>query len=87
MTPTQPAIAPEPWWRVSMVWLVISGPALVVLASVASAVIAWHAIDPVLVRSDVQATQAAQTDPKSTMAPALRGRNHAATPDPGADKP
>ncbi len=80
MTPSEQAIAPLPWWRVSMVWLVISGPAIVVLASVASAVVAWHAIDPVLVRTDVQATQAAQTNPKSTMAPAQRGRNHAATP-------
>lgn len=63
-----------------MVWLVISGPVLVVLASLASAVLAWHAIDPLVMRADVQATQAAQTDPKSNLAPALRGRNHAATP-------
>jgi hypothetical protein len=29
-----------PWWRVPLVWLVVGGPALVVLASIATAVIA-----------------------------------------------
>jgi uncharacterized protein len=37
-----------PWWRVGMVWLVLGGPALVVVAACASAVIAWHDADPVV---------------------------------------
>ena len=39
---------PTPWWRVPMVWLVVSGPLSVVVASLATAVIAWKHIDPVI---------------------------------------
>ena len=38
----------EPWWRVRMMWLVVGGPALVVAASIATAVIAVKNADPVL---------------------------------------
>lgn len=63
-----------------MVWLVIGGPLSVVIASVASAIVAWHAVDPVIKASDPTELQASQLDPKSAMAPAQKGRNHAATP-------
>ncbi len=82
-SPSLTAAAPPqatPWWRVGVVWLVIGGPLSVVLASVASAILAWQAIDPVLQLDDVAATQAAKADPKSALAPALKGRNHAASP-------
>ena len=73
-----------PWWRYWQVWMVVLGPALVVVASVATYFIAAHAADPVLAR-DGQAVQAKSvttekiviTDP--SMAPAIVGRNHAAT--------
>jgi len=63
---------PRPWWRHGMVWLVIGGPAAVVVASFATLVIAITHPDPVLSTSTVAADDAA--------APAVQARNHAATP-------
>jgi uncharacterized protein len=57
----------SPWWRHGMVWLVISGPAAVVVAGIATLVIAVTHPDPVLPTPDT---------------PAVQGRNHAATPKP-----
>ena len=75
-----------PWWRYPMVWVVLSGPIAVVLASLVTAVIAWQHIDPVVARTpdggvlragdDVATT----SDPKDPLAPALKARNHAALP-------
>jgi hypothetical protein len=58
-----------PWWRVHMVWLVISGPAVVVVAAIVTAVIAIRGADPVI-----------KDEPDAAFAdkPALQGRNHAA---------
>ncbi len=39
---------PVPWWRVGMVWLVLGGPAVVVVAALSTAVIAYHDADPVV---------------------------------------
>jgi uncharacterized protein len=58
-----------PWWRVPMVWLVISGPAAVVLAGITTLVIAARGADPVV--SAGPARYAEQ--------PAVAARNHAAT--------
>lgn len=70
-TPEQP-----PWWRVGMVWLVLGGPALVVVASLATVVLAYRGADPVLVETasarEVPVRPTAET-------PALTARNHAAT--------
>ena len=60
----------SPWWRHRMVWLVVGGPAVVVVASVTTLLIALTHPDPVL---QVNAPQPAQQ-------PAVQGRNHAATP-------
>lgn len=85
---TQPSLqsaaqaASRPWWHHGHVWLVIAGPALVVVAAVATAVIAIHGADTV-VGSDVpQPTvhverQAARD---RALLPAAQARNHAATP-------
>jgi hypothetical protein len=56
----------SPWWRHGMVWLVISGPAAVVVAGFATLAIAIAYPDPVL--STNSAT------------PAVQARNHAASP-------
>ena len=40
----QPA-AGAAWWRHGMVWLVVAGPAVVVVAAVATAVLAWRGAD------------------------------------------
>ncbi len=56
----------KPWWREPMMWLVVGGPLTVVVAAVATAVIAIRGADPVL---DTRTEQ-----------PAVQARNHAATP-------
>lgn len=65
----------QPWWRFSIVWLVIAGPALVVLAASATAWVAWRNVDPVIIEAPVPATER-----EASVAPALKVRNHAATP-------
>lgn len=73
-----PATTPDaaPWWRVGMVWLVVGGPAVVVVASLVTAVVAYRGADEVLVQ-----TQSARDVPVRPNAhtPALTARNHAAT--------
>lgn len=60
----------SPWWRHGMVWLVVAGPLVVVVASVATLLIALAHPDPVLpARAPTDAHQ-----------PAVQARNHAATP-------
>ncbi len=65
-----------PWWRVGMVWLVVGGPAVVVIASLGTAVLAYRGADQVLLETasarDVPVRPTGQT-------PALTARNHAAT--------
>jgi uncharacterized protein len=78
---------PTPWWRVPMVWVVISGPLSVVVASLATAVVAWRHIDPVLeaarpAHARPGADVPVPASPKDSLAPAMRARNHAATPQP-----
>lgn len=83
-----PATLPVPsrrWWQEPMVWLVIGGPLSVVVASIASAVIAWKHIDPVILdpqqgRVHVQDDMSRTADPKDPLAPAKSARNHAVTP-------
>jgi uncharacterized protein len=57
--------SPRPAWREPMLWLVVGGPAAVVVAGVVTAVIAVRGADPVL-------------DTRSTPG-AVQARNHAAT--------
>ncbi|MCA0244518.1 MAG: nitrogen fixation protein FixH [Proteobacteria bacterium] len=62
----------KPWWRHGMVWLVISGPLIVVVAGIVTAVIAVRGADAL-----ADEPNAAHS---SSEAPALKARNHAATP-------
>lgn len=78
MTSTQPIALP--WWRYRMVWLVISGPAAVVVAGVVTMVLALTHIDPVLDEPSSAAARVAAA--KTAAAPAQQARNHAATPAP-----
>lgn len=68
--------APTPWWRVGMVWLVLAGPAAVVVAGLVTVRIALTHVDPVL------QVPAAVADTSASMSPAMKARNHAATPKP-----
>jgi uncharacterized protein len=52
-----------PWWRYGMVWLVIGGPAVVVIACIATLVIALTHPDPVLRTAEVPAVQARNLGP------------------------
>lgn len=84
MTPiaSQP---PRAWWRFGHVWLVVSGPAIVVVASFVTLYLAWSGQDPVLDEDyyqkgiNINRSLQAQADSAASLAPALQGRNHAAT--------
>jgi uncharacterized protein len=65
---TEPTVA---WWRLPIVWMVIAGPAMVVVAGFATLGLAIANPDPVI--SSPAATSKADL-------PAVQGRNHAATP-------
>jgi len=74
-----------PWWRFGMVWVVLSCPAAVVVASCITAAVAWRHIDPVIGETPAGTLRAADavpapSDPKDPLAPALQARNHAALP-------
>jgi hypothetical protein len=64
----EPTVA---WWRLPIVWMVIAGPAIVVVAGFATLGLAIANPDPVI--SGPAATSKADL-------PAVQGRNHAATP-------
>jgi uncharacterized protein len=70
-----------PWWKYGHVWLVIAGPAIVVVAALFTAWLAARSTDPVLAvehyRRPVAVNQGAAND--KALMPALQGRNHAAT--------
>ena len=71
-----------PWWRYGHVWLVIAGPALVVVASFITLYLAITRPDPVLApdeyRPGGQISKSADGSAAS-LAPAVQARNHAAT--------
>jgi hypothetical protein len=72
-----------PWWTHGYVWLVLSGPLLVVVASIVSALVAFQGNDTVMQgrdESEISALRAMQTDRDRSLAPAVQARNHAATP-------
>lgn len=82
----QPSLMPttesRPWWRYGHVWLVISGPALVVVASFITFYIAVAGQDPVVdedyYRKGLEINKTLSDNPAS-LAPATQARNHAAT--------
>ncbi len=67
--------AHRPAWREPMVWLVVGGPAVVVVAAITTGVIAWRGADEV-----VTDPVAVQTHAPQSLQPALTARNHAAAP-------
>ena len=71
-----------PWWKFGHVWLVIAGPALVVVASFATLYLAITRPDPVVTDDDLQIRQQRAVAPGrngANLAPAVQARNHAAT--------
>lgn len=72
----------QPWWTYGHVWLIIAGPAVVVVAALATAWIAVRSPDPVIAEDyyqqgmNINKTLARE---RARM-PAMQGRNHANTP-------
>jgi len=76
--PTQTA----PWWKHGHVWLVVSGPALVVVAGVVTVFLAVKHPDAVIGGQEPARAARSSGPPQArALAPALEGRNHAATPN------
>jgi uncharacterized protein len=69
-----------PWYRYRHVWMVIGGPAIVVVASLATGYIAMRGADPVIDTDYYRHGMAInKTLAQKAKLPALEGRNHAAT--------
>ncbi|MFM9917661.1 MAG: nitrogen fixation protein FixH [Rhizobacter sp.] len=69
---------PRPWWREPMMWIVIGGPAIVVIAAITTGVIAWRGADEVVLDPVVVDPSPVAVNPG--LEPAMKARNHAATP-------
>lgn len=73
-----------PWWRYGMVWMVIAGPAIVVVAGFITLWIAISRPDPVVdddyYQRGLNINETLRQSDRS-MLPAVKGRNHAATDD------
>jgi len=78
----KPTAQTPPWWRYGHVWMVIAGPAVVVVASFITIYIAVVGQDPVVdvdyYRKGIAINQTLSDNPAS-LAPSKDARNHAAT--------
>ncbi|WP_210546301.1 FixH family protein [Rhodoferax sp. PAMC 29310] len=72
-----------PWWKFGHVWMVVAGPAVVVLASFITLYLAITRPDPVVsedyYRQGLEINQRLEAQAAASMAPAVQARNHAAT--------
>ncbi len=79
------------WWQYGHVWLIIAGPAAVIVAGFITLAIAIRVPDPVVADDycgrglDINRTLAAEKDMQ--LAPAMQARNHVVTPKSDAAKP
>ena len=72
----------QPWWKFAHVWMVVAGPAIVVVASFITLYLAVTRPDPVLDENYYQkglAINKTLADSPKSLAPAMQARNHAAT--------
>ncbi len=77
-TPAETASTPRSWWREPMMWIVIGGPAIVVVAAITTGFIAWNGADTVVLDPVAMSSSPVASNPG--LEPALKARNHAATP-------
>ena len=74
---------PAPWWKFGHVWLVVSGPLVVVVASFITLYLAVTRPDPVVsenyYQQGININQKRQAGQDASLAPAMKARNHAAT--------
>jgi uncharacterized protein len=81
----------KPWWKYGHVWLIIAGPAAVIVAGFITLAIAIGTPDPVIADDyyrrglDINKTLAAEKDLQ--LAPAMQSRNHVVTPKQEPVKP
>lgn len=72
-----------PWWKHGHVWLLIAGPAAVIVAGFVTLWLAVSRPDPVVAedyyRKGIEINQTLE-HPEKSLLPAMKGRNHAATP-------
>jgi hypothetical protein len=76
--------ASAPWWKFGHVWLVVGGPAVVVVASFITLYLAVTRPDPVVsedyYRQGININKGMNDETSAaSLAPALQARNHAAT--------
>ena len=75
--------APTPWWKFGHVWLVVSGPLVVVVASFITFYLAVTRPDPVVsenyYQQGININQKRAVGQGASLAPAMQARNHAAT--------
>jgi hypothetical protein len=76
------AMPGQPWWKFGHVWLVVAGPAVVVIAGFITLWLAVRTPDPVVTTDNYR--QSAGIDKTlegspAALAPAVQARNHAAT--------
>mgnify|MGYP002785261767 CR=1 FL=1 len=78
----------QPWWKHGYVWLIVAGPAIVIVAGIVTLWLAVRTPDPVVAedyyRRGVEINKTLENQQQS-LVPAMKGRNHAATPE--DDKP
>jgi len=79
--PHSSVLQARPWWSFGMVWMIIAGPALVVVAAFVTLYLAITIPDPVLPTEALNPRNAIENQSKqdAAMAPAMQARNHAAT--------
>jgi hypothetical protein len=81
--PTTSPEASPPWWTFGHVWLVLSGPLVVVVASFITLYLAVTRPDPVVSedydQQGLSINQQRGDGRDASLAPALQARNHAAT--------
>ena len=79
---TAPSAA-APWWRLGHEWLIIAGPVIVIIAGFVTLWLAISRPDPVVAedyyRQGIEINKTLAT-PEKSLLPAMKGRNHAATP-------
>ena len=72
----------EPWWKNGHVWLILSGPLIVIMASMITVYLAIQSPDPVLdedyYRKGLEINKTLG-DNGEAMIPAIEARNHAQT--------
>lgn len=75
----------QPWWKFGHVWLVISGPLVVVVAGFFTLYLAVRTPDPLVTEDyyrkgiEISRTLGADRPATGSLAPAIAARNHAAT--------